>query len=45
MKHLKSIEEFKAVNEQLFGNFGKKLSDAIFGDPNDPTKTGASPIS
>jgi putative chitinase len=45
MKHLKSIEEFKAVNEQLFGNFGKRLSDAIFGDPNDPTKTGESPIS
>ena len=45
MKHLKSIEEFKEVNEQLFGNYGKKLSDAIFGDPNDPSKTGASPIS
>lgn len=45
MKHLKSIEEFKAVNEQLFGDYGKRLSDAIFGDPNDPSKTGASPIS
>ena len=45
MKHLKYIEEFKAVNEQLFGDYGKRLSDAIFGDPNDPTKTGVSPIS
>ena len=45
MKHLKSIEEFKAVNEQLFGNYGKRLSDAIFGDPNDQSKAGASPIS
>jgi putative chitinase len=45
MKHLKSIEEFKAVNEQLFGDYGKKLSNALFGDPNDQTKTGASPIS
>jgi putative chitinase len=45
MKHLKSIEEFKAVNEQLFGDYGKKLSNALFGDPNDQTKTGTSPIS
>lgn len=45
MKHLQSIEEFKAVNEQLFGNYGKKLSNALFGDPNDQTKTGSSPIS
>jgi putative chitinase len=45
MKHLKSIEEFKAVNEQLFGDYGKRLANALFGDPNDPTKTGASPIS
>jgi putative chitinase len=42
MKHLKSIEEFKAVNEQLFGNYGKMLSDAIFGDS---TKISESPIS
>ena len=45
MKHLQSIEEFKAVNEQLFGDYGKKLSNALFGDPNDQTKTGESPIS
>ena len=45
MKHLKSIEQFKAVNEQLFGDYGKRLANALFGDPNDPTKTGASPIS
>jgi len=45
MKHLKSIEEFKAVNEQLFGDYTKRLSNALFGDPNDQTKTGASPIS
>lgn len=45
MKHLKSIEQFKAVNEQLFGDYGKRLANALFGDPNDPTKTGESPIS
>jgi putative chitinase len=45
MKHLKSIEQFKAVNEQLFGDYGKRLSDAIFGDTNDQSKTGESPIS
>jgi putative chitinase len=45
MKHLKSIEEFKAVNEQLFGDYGKKLSNVLFGDPNDQSKTGESPIS
>ena len=46
MKHLKSIEEFKAVNEQLFGNFGKTLADkvsALFGG-NDPSKTGTSNV-
>jgi predicted chitinase len=46
MKHLKSIEEFKAVNEQLFGNFGKTLSNkvaALFGG-NDPSKTGTSNV-
>jgi putative chitinase len=45
MKHLQSIEEFKAVNEQLFGDYGKKLSNALFGDLDDQTKTGESPIS
>ena len=45
MKHLKSIEEFKVVNEQLFGDYGKKLSNALFGDPDDQSKTGESPIS
>ena len=46
MKHLKSIEEFKAVNEQLFGNFGKTLSDkvaALFGG-NNTSKTGTSNV-
>jgi putative chitinase len=45
MKHLKSIEEFKAVNEQLFGDYTRKLSGLLFGDPNDTTKMGESPIS
>ena len=44
MKHLQSIEEFKKVNEQLFGDYGKKLSNALFGDPNDPSKTGTSNV-
>jgi putative chitinase len=43
MKHLKSIEEFKAVNEQLFGNYSKKLSNLLFGDP-DAAKVGESPV-
>ena len=46
MKHLKSIEEFKSVNEQLFGNFGKTLADkvsALFGG-NDPSKTEVSNV-
>jgi putative chitinase len=45
MKHLKSIYEFKAVNEQLFGNYGKTLANMIFGDTSDPVETGESPIS
>ena len=41
MKHLKSIEEFKSVNEQLFGNFGKTLADKVSAlcGGNDPSKT------
>jgi predicted chitinase len=45
MKHLQSIEEFKKVNEQLFGDYGRRLSNMLFGDPNDPSKTGASNVS
>ena len=44
MKHLKSIEEFKAVNEQLFGNYSKQLSNLLFGNP-DAAKMGESPVS
>jgi len=44
MKHLQSIEEFKKVNEQLFGDYGRRLSNMLFGDPNDPSKTGASNV-
>ena len=46
MKHLKSIYEFKAVNEQLFGNYGKALANMLFGDDtSEPVETGESPIS
>ena len=46
MKHLKSIHEFKAVNEQLFGNYGKALTNMLFGDDtSEPVETGESPIS
>jgi predicted chitinase len=40
MRHLKSIEEFKTVNEQLFNDY-TKLSDLLFGDS---VKMGDSPI-
>jgi putative chitinase len=45
MKHLKSIEEFKQVNENLFGNYAKRLSDLLFGDPDKEPEMGDSPVS
>jgi putative chitinase len=39
MKHLKSIEEFKSVNEQLFGNMYSGLIDLLNGK-----KPGESPV-
>jgi predicted chitinase len=44
MKHLKSIDEYKELNEQLFGNIGKKISDFLFGD-SEMKKPGESPVS
>lgn len=45
MKHLKSIDEFKQMNEQLFGNYAKKLSNLLFGDSEKDQKVGDSPVS
>lgn len=45
MKHLKSLDEFKVINEQLFGDYGKKLSNALFGEPSETTQTENSPVS
>jgi len=45
MKYIKTIEEFKAVNEQLFGNYTNQLSNMLFGNPDNKTNTGQSPVS
>ena len=37
MKHLKSIDEFKQVNEQLFGNITRELTKGIL--KNDDSKS------